>query len=660
MRRLPLWWPPLLLLLAPWAGLTSSHRDLAGYFAPMRAWTWTRVGAGEIPWLNPGNGAFEAWFANPQTGLLYPPHWLGLVLTPQWALTAEIALHLAWLALGAGLVARALGSDAWGQSVTEVAAWSVGPVIATVGVLNNLEALAWLPWMALAARLEKPRRVTAAVAATAAGCWLAGEPVVVGIGALLAVVTARRRGATFAGLALAAGVVAVQLAPFLAWVADGSRVAELGVRPLPGGLEPGGWLGLVVPVVPPGTGGLAWLESLFIGAPLLVLILLGVRRRLAWLAIGAGLGVLAVLPAVGLDRIFVIVTAGLVRYPSRFALLAVVVLLPLIGPGVARWRAGEGRGTALLVAAATLTAALAVGRTGVAVLALAPCLPLVAAALREGRASPREATIVCGLAVVVAVGLPELLDQSGRRAGFPQPWLAARADGRLYTPPTGADRLRWLAARPGAARLWPVGYLNLADGMELVRSDAPVSQRDVEAHLAEADRGPDGRWWLDALGARWIVLDQDVWHPDDWAPVERRQGLELYRNPRALPLATVAGLPPKPDRAWRGVGAVVALSHRTSRIWVAAVLPRPGVLWLDLAPVRGWRWTLDGQTARLRKGPGILQWVALSGGVHRLEGSYRPPGMTAAAVLSVLSVLAVVICAVSRGNRRSSVSKSSA
>ena len=257
----------------------------------------------------------RAWFANPQTGLLYPPHWMGLILPPDWAMTAEVAFHLAWLSLGAGLVARALGGDGWGRSVTEVAAWSSGPVLASVGVLNNLEALAWLPWMVLAARLEPPRRAAAAVAATAAGCWLAGEPVVLGVGALLVVITTRRRGVTVAGLVLAAGVVAVQVLPFLAWVEEGSRAVELAVRPLPGGLEPTGWLGLVVPIIPAGTGGLAWLESLFIGAPLLVLILVGARKQPAWLAVGAGLGVLALLPSFGLDRVFIVLTGGLVRSP---------------------------------------------------------------------------------------------------------------------------------------------------------------------------------------------------------------------------------------------------------------------------------------------------------------------------------------------------------
>lgn len=645
MKRLPLWWPPLLLLLAPCAGLASTHRDLTGYFGPMRAWTWARVRAGEVPWLNPGNGGFEAWFANPQTGLLYPPHWLGMVLPPEWALTAEIALHLAWLALGAGLLARALGGDGWGRSITEAAAWSCGPVIASVGVLNNLEALAWLPWVVLAARLERPRRAAAAVALTAAACWLTGEPVVFGAAALLAVVASRRRTATLAGFALAGAVVAVQVLPFLAWVREGSRAAELAVRPLPGALAPAGWLGLLAPVVPAGTGGLAWLESLFVGAPLLVLILLGGRRHPVWLAVAGGLGVLATLPAVGLGGIFVDLTAGLVRYPSRFALLAVVAALPLIGPGTVRWRAGEGRTTALWVAAASGVSAILSGSLAIAALALTPVLPLVAAAVWPGPGSPRDAAVVCGLAVLVAVGLPSLLDQSGRSADFPPPWREARADGRLWTPPVDPARLARLGERPGGARLWPVGYLNLVDGISLARSFAPIEQRDLEVHLDHADQGPTARWWIDTLGARWIVLDEADPHPRDWVAVRRRDHVVLYRNPRAIPLATVAQAPPEPDRAWRGVGAVVTIACRTDRIAVVARLPRSGVLWLDLAPLAGWRWSLDGRPATLHHGPGVLQWLPLDSGTHRLVGHYRPPGLVAGVIISMLGLVATVLLA---------------
>ena len=174
-ERLGLWWVPLLLALAPAAGLAPAHRDLVDFFAPMRATTAAMLRSGEPPWLNLANGCGEAWFANPETAVLYPPAWLHLVLPAPWALSLEIALHLAWLSLGVGLLARHLGVGPLGRRVAEAAAWSAGPVVFSVGVLNNLETLAWAPWMVLAARAEGARSVALVAGATALG-WLGGEP----------------------------------------------------------------------------------------------------------------------------------------------------------------------------------------------------------------------------------------------------------------------------------------------------------------------------------------------------------------------------------------------------------------------------------------------------------------------------------------------------
>ena len=142
--RLRLWWVPLLLVLAPLAGLAPEPRDVPGFFEPIRTATAARLLEGEWPWLNAGNGCTEAWFANPETCVLYPPAWVHLALSPAAGISLEIALHLALLALGAGLLSRRLGAGGAGVLVTEVAAWSSGAALAMAGMLNNLEAMAWL------------------------------------------------------------------------------------------------------------------------------------------------------------------------------------------------------------------------------------------------------------------------------------------------------------------------------------------------------------------------------------------------------------------------------------------------------------------------------------------------------------------------------------
>ncbi|HHQ48550.1 MAG TPA: hypothetical protein ENK19_06660, partial [Acidobacteria bacterium] len=221
--RLRLWWVPLLLVLAPLFGRAPEPRDVPGFFEPIRTVTATRLLQGEWPWLNAANGCTEAWFANPETGVLYPPAWIHLVLPTHVGMALEIGLHLALLALGAGLLSRRLGAGGAGVLVTEIATWSSGAVLAMAGMLNNLEAITWLPWMVLAARLPGRWTVPATAAVCAAG-WLAGEPVVWFLGVVLCIgLAGPRRPAAVLGTALSLAVVAVQVVPFASWVLEGDR-----------------------------------------------------------------------------------------------------------------------------------------------------------------------------------------------------------------------------------------------------------------------------------------------------------------------------------------------------------------------------------------------------------------------------------------------------
>jgi hypothetical protein len=225
--------------------------------------------------------------------------------------------------------------------LAEVAAWSAGPVLVTVGVLNNLETLTWLPWMALAARLEDRRSLPLLAAATSLG-WLGGEPQVWAMGVVLVIAVARRRGRAVIGIGLGVAVVAVQLVPFLVWVAEGDRGPSAAWL-LRGAVAPADWSGVLVPGLPTGPGRMIYAESLFLGAPVLVCALLGGWRRRWLLVVAATLALLATLPEIGAGRVFMILTGGLVRYPSRFALIGLTVLLPLAGKGVDDWLAGRGR-----------------------------------------------------------------------------------------------------------------------------------------------------------------------------------------------------------------------------------------------------------------------------------------------------------------------------
>ena len=644
MRRSDLvgmWWVPLLLILAPLVGWMPAHRDLIDFFAPMRGLTAEFIGMGVGPWLNLSNGCGEAWFANPETAVLYPPAWLHLILPTPWALTAEIALHLALLSLGVGLVARALGASREGGMLAEVAAWSAGPVLVTVGVLNNLETLTWLPWMVLAARLEDRRSVALLAAATALG-WLGGEPQVWAMGVALVIAVARRRAQALIGMSLGVAVIAVQLVPFLAWVAEGDR-GPAASWILRGAVTPVDWSGVLVPGLLSTASRMVYAESLFLGAPVLVCALLGGWRHRWLLAVVAAFALLATLPEIGAGRLFVILTGGLVRYPSRFALIGLVLLLPLTGKGADEWRGGGGRRLAIVVSVLTLLACVVSGHPMRWWAAGAPAVLMLVAALAPARRPLRTAALVAGVAGMVVAGLPliGLRPVAEIRAAQPT-WPEAVGGGRVYVPTPAEDVMPWLASGLGARRLWPVGYLNLEEGLTLARTDAPVANDRLASHITITDEGPANRWWLDALAAEWIILPEGNGLPKGMEQVANRGGMRLLRNLDAMPVMWLADRPPDPDRPGSRIGEVTEQVLSGNVCAMEASTPTEGWLSVSLAPVNGWRWHLDGGPVELEQGPGIIQYVRVPAGDHRLEGRYRPPMYMVTTVFSGCAVLVVL------------------
>ncbi|MCG6962256.1 MAG: hypothetical protein LJE95_03200 [Acidobacteria bacterium] len=638
MKRLGVWWVPLLLILLPLSGKVPLAHDLEDFFLPVRAHTARRLAAGDLPWLNQDDGCGEAWFANPETGVLYPPQLAYLVVGPEWGISFEVAFHLALLALGIGLLARRLGTEWRGRWFAEAAAWTAGPVLATIGVVNNLDTLAWLPWIVLGARRDDRWAVPASAAATAMA-WLGGEPQLWAIGVGLAVLVAVRRRRAVAGVVLGGLIVAVQMVPFAYWIAEGDRGSGAASAYLAGALSPAGWLRLLVPGTPASGTGFPFLASLFVGAPVLLCIALGLGRRRRMLVPIAVLAVLATLPAIGLSGAYLFLTRELVRYPSRLAGLAVVCALPFAGPGAEAWLSGRGRAGAVVLGLLTLPLVSLADAPLAAAAAAAAAIVLCLAAAWPARAWLREIALVAGLASC-AVGGWSLLGLRAPDRSQP-PWPEAAGSRRLYSPPPPLTSRVVTSPNVGERRLWPVGYLNLSDGLSLARTYAPVANAVLERHVAAADAGPTGRWWLDTLAASWVLLP----HPAGIAnmePVGRRGGLWLHDNRTAWPEVVVAQGPAVVGRQWRPAGGQVTLVNAGNGLQVNLQTARPAWLIVSMAPVAGWRWQLDGRPVDLRRGPGILQQVRCPAGAHRLDGTYLPPHVGSAAVCSVFAVLVLL------------------
>jgi len=208
----------------------------------------------------------------------------------------------------------------------------------------------------------------------------------------------------------------------------------------------------------------------------------------------------------------------------------------------------------------------------------------------------------------------------------------------------------WLASGLGARRLWPVGYLNLEEGLTMTRTDAPVANRRLASHIAITDEGPARRWWLNTLAAEWIILPEGEGLPVGMEQVASRGGMRLLRNHNAMPAMWLADRPPDPDRSGSRIGEVTEQVLAGNACSVTFMAPTQGWLWVSLAPVKGWRWRLDGRPVLLEQGPGIIQYLRVPAGSHRLEGRYRPPMHLFTTVVSGCAVL-VVLAGIARRRR---------
>src|SRR5688572_17219129 len=192
-------------------------RDHFDYFQPLRAFTADELRAGRLPLWNPYSASGEPWLANPQTGLFYPPAWLFLVLPFETAYMAYLLLHLMLLGWGAYLL-FARGAPPGAAMVGAAALMFCGPVLSLLDVSNNFATLAWIP-LVLWCALEGAWRRGALVLALA---FLGGEPFFAAIAALMYAIVRRNRDVIWTAL-LAFGLSAIQLIPFLEFVANSDR-----------------------------------------------------------------------------------------------------------------------------------------------------------------------------------------------------------------------------------------------------------------------------------------------------------------------------------------------------------------------------------------------------------------------------------------------------
>jgi hypothetical protein len=352
-------------------------RDVAPFFYPMKHFLASAVRAGEIPLWNPWVAGGEPFFASLQPGLLYPGSLVLYGLPMPAAFDWLVVLHYPLAGVGLAMLLRRWGHG-WTAAVLGGGVFMLGGFYVSLGnFVNNLQTVAWLPWIFLSwDRVLDTGRVRDLLgfAVLCGIAFLGGEPQMLALGLLLvfahgfAGVESRGLGrgkqtAAFviAGL-LAVALVSVQLLPFAEYVSHSVRRLPIDLEYASArSLEPGGALHLLLPpALHTGAHGFStrfmastqvpWILSVYAGGITLAVALIGVLgpRGRRWIVFWAAVTILSVLLALGSHSPVYRALFDWVppfrpfRYPEKFLLIAALAVSIFAAQGMDRWLSVDG------------------------------------------------------------------------------------------------------------------------------------------------------------------------------------------------------------------------------------------------------------------------------------------------------------------------------
>lgn len=343
-------------------------RDVAPFFYPMKQFLAETVRGGGIPFWNPWVANGEPFFASLQPAVLYPPTLLLYLLPLPFAFDLLTIFHFPLAGCGFYLLLRRWGHGPIGAIVGALAFMLGGYFVSIGNFLNNLQTVAWIPWLFLVwdRYLESgSKRELVVFSLLAAVAFLGGEPQMLALGILVVAVhglarvegrhlSARRQ---VAGLGLAALLVtaltAVQLLPFLEYMGESVRTLSLNVDySARTSLEPAAlWQLLIPPALAAGPFGFTtqylfssrvpWLLSVYPGSLVILLAIVGLvlPRGRRWLIFWVGCGVLGILLAMGQhSHLYLLLHEAVppfrtLRYPEKFYFLTALALPILAARG---------------------------------------------------------------------------------------------------------------------------------------------------------------------------------------------------------------------------------------------------------------------------------------------------------------------------------------
>jgi hypothetical protein len=388
--------PRILILVAPFvlmapvwlAGKAIYWGTPSTQFVPWWWQAWQTLQSGELPLWNPLVGMGAPLFANYQSALLYPPTWIyfglaaiGGLSAMAWGQAILVALHLAWAGWGMGLLIRRFGKSELAQTVGGLAFGLSGYLVARAHFLSINAAVAWLPWILLAAydlvHYPRNKRALLRLALLLALQWLAGHAQIAWYTLLLTIAwtafwawqTGRcqslGRSAVRFGMAglLAFGLSAAQLLPTAEYLLNSQRATQVDfTRSATYSFWPWRLIGLVAPNFfgNPAQGnyngyGNFWEDAIYVGLLPLLLAIAAIwwarkqTKQKSLIAFLLGLIGISFILALGNNTpVFEWLykyapTFALFQSPTRFTIWLVFALAMLAALAVDQWKPPRDR-----------------------------------------------------------------------------------------------------------------------------------------------------------------------------------------------------------------------------------------------------------------------------------------------------------------------------
>jgi hypothetical protein len=635
----------------------------------------------QIPLWNPMILSGAPFFANPLSGLYYPPGWLALILPLPLGFNLLVLAHLLWGGLGTYSLLREEGLLPEAAILGALAFAALPKLFAHYGAghLTLLYAVPWTPWLLWAeARAAKG---TAKPGWAQPGLLLAITfladvrwSLLAGLVWLGFAVKVRAKWTHLARQITLAGLLAAPLAlPLLEFTRRATRANLSSGDIFTFSLPPERLLGLFIPDF----GGFheyaLYSGEFILALALVVLVAKSLRARGRFWWITAGLSLLFALgPATPLfSGLAWLPGFNLLRVPSRALFLcglSIAVLAAFALDGILKALPAAERRPANLALAAL--AGLTAGLAGL----IAAVGGQLAFNLAWGAAAVVLAAIWVGLGVnrrlnqsawLIFLFVFTMLDLGvfDRQAFAPRSAQAVQAEGLLAA--------RFLEEQPGVFRVYSPSYslpqqtavragLELADGVDPLQLSAYV------AFMGPASGVPENGYsvTLPPYANGDPAVDNAAFHPDPQRLgllnvrylasafnlddpylklMESLGGTRIYENRMAYPRAWVqAGSERTISASPADAQPASILSQTPNRIQIQMPdLASSGEYILVTSEIAypGWRVWVDGKPAQILTVDGLLRGVRIQGGAHQIVFSFLPFSLIAGLALWVCGMI---------------------